>query len=966
MNSERWELVAELYRSALDRDESERRAFLSAACAGDQELRQEVESLLAQESKALNFLETPAFEMAPMVLAADELSSNRPAIESQSLIGGTVSHYRIIGELGSGGMGVVFEAEDTRLAREVALKFLPAGSSDPVALERFRREARAASALNHPNICTVYDVGEHNGQPFIAMELLKGKTLREHLSGRPLSLSEMLNVVRQLAEALGAAHRKGIIHRDIKPANIFITDEGLVKILDFGLAGELRSDEVGEHTASRSRAITRGQLTNPGTVMGTLGYMSPEQARGEKIDVRSDLFSLGAVFYEMATGRAPFSAKTTALIYDNILHLQPPKAATLNPTLPPELDRIISRCLEKDRQLRFQSVSELRSDLQTVAHDTDSAGTARRGAWIAHAPRWILGGAVSLGLLVAIGIVVLFRYSNPRVPQTGKWEQLTFLTDSAVYPAVSPDGRILAYIRGDDPFIGPGDVYVQLLPSGDPVQLTHDSSLKLSPVFSPDGSRITYSKVDPWDTWEVPVLGGGPQLFLANASSLTWIQNGQRLLFSEIKTGMHMALVTTDQGRGQSRDVYVPPGERGMVHHSYLSPDGRWVLVVVMGSNGQLLPCRVVPFDGRGPERVVGPPDAVCTSGAWSPDSKWIYLSSAEGGRFHIWRQKFPDGRPEQVTSGATEENDVAMAPDGKSLIASVGIEDTALWTHDLKGDHQLSFEGNAGDALFSRDGQKLYYLMQGGRTPGLELWETDLASGRKDRVLPGYTVDLAFDTRNYSVSADGKQVALAKKGADGISHLWVGTTDHRSSPREIPSTADEDSPFYLPGGDLVFRRREGGLNFLYRRKSDGSAPIKVTGDMINDLLSVSRDGRVVLAQTKGPGEEHPYSVVAYSLDGGQPVRLCNALCDGDWTADGRYFYLGDLPGGRFNTYMLPLRRGRDLPDFPQGGVDDAKALKNYPGLLVIPRGIDTAIGPSSYSYTVRKTQRNIFRIPLS
>jgi Tol biopolymer transport system component len=438
------------------------------------------------------------------------------------------------------------------------------------------------------------------------------------------------------------------------------------------------------------------------------------------------------------------------------------------------------------------------------------------------------------------------------------------------------------------------------------------------------------------------------------------------LLFSEIKEGVHMALVTTDEGRGQSREVYVPPGERGMVHHSYLSPDGRWVLIVAMANDASFLPCQVAPFDGSSAPRVVGPPDAMCLSGAWSPDGRWIYLSSYKGGRFHIWRQRFPDGQPEQVTFGPTEEVDIAIAPDGKSLLASVGSEDSIIWTHDSNGDHQVSSEGNAFYPQFSGDGQKLYYMLQSGQTADLQPWVMELASGKRDRILPGYGVQIGITTRNYAVSRDGKQVALAIKNRDGISHIWVGETDRRSSPREIPSNADEDCPFYLPDGDLVFRRREGGFNYVYRMKSDGSARSKIINDSIDDLFSVSPDGRWLVAQTKTKGSDavHPYSVTAYSVDGSQRVLLCNVYCFADWSPSGLFFHL-EFTSGDFVTYILPLSAGHDLPSLPPEGLFGPESLKTHLGALTVPRLLESVISPSLYAYTVKSVRRNIFRIPL-
>ncbi|HLW80138.1 MAG TPA: serine/threonine-protein kinase, partial [Terriglobia bacterium] len=484
MEPERWRRIEELYHAALEREEGERAAFLAEACTGDEALRGEVESLLTQEKSAQDFMEAPALELASQ--ASEEHSSSYSSSDA-GLIGKTISHYRVLERLGRGGMGVVYKAKDTKLGRLVALKVLPpagraegAGTSGPgeslpfdsQALQRFKREARAASALNHPHICTIYDIDEYAGQPFIAMELLEGQTLKERLavaafSSRrggvggvkpPLPLDTLLDLGIQIADGLDAAHSHGVVHRDIKPANIFVTARGDAKILDFGLAklvqpvrGVSDGSATMEEAAGPSEASTalgsEEHLTHPGVAIGTAAYMSPEQARGEHLDARADLFSFGIVLYEMAAGTLPFQGKTSPEIFAALLREPPRSLLDLNPALPAELDRIILKALEKDREMRFHSAAEMRTDLKRLRRDTESGrttaaperrsvATPRAGVW-RRAWKWL---AAATAMIAVLGIVAILLRPQLPPPNVLAYRQLTHDGRKKGWGSVATDG----------------------------------------------------------------------------------------------------------------------------------------------------------------------------------------------------------------------------------------------------------------------------------------------------------------------------------------------------------------------------------------------------------------------------------------------------------------------------------------------------------------------------------------------
>ena len=606
MRSEQYQNVGQLYHAALDLPRENRSAFLDGACEGDQELRQDVQSLLEAHDDAGAFIEQPALDVAAQWIARQE--------EAETL-SGRIGAYEVLSLLGRGGMGEVYLAHDTRLGRQVALKMLPSQlTSNLDAVRRFEQEARAASSLNHPNIVTIYEIGEIHGRRLLAMEFVEGQSLAAML-GRPVGLGALARMGGQLAKALSVAHAAGIVHRDIKPENIIVRADGYVKVLDFGLARLVAAPTIVQAHDAR-------HATSPSVILGTPRYMSPEQARGDTATSASDVFSLGVVLYELATGTHPFEADSTIELLHAVISRAAPKPTQWLPDMPMTLERLLLRMLEKqdtarptadeveaqltklaaalsepapyiqtiptvheaplplgeealpalrivvDKALakdpaeRYQSMRETAVDLRSVANHGGDTPAAKLLPAASARPSigWWKWAAALVVIAVAGSAWSQWRSRPPADTARDDYVQLTNFADSVTSPAVSPDGKLLTFIRGISSFQGAGQIYVKVLPDGEPKQLTQDGLNKMSPVFSPDGSRIAYTTVgdsNEWDTWDVPVLGGQPRKWLPNASGLVWVDK-QNVLFSEKirdSKGNHMKVVAATENRAGARDL---------------------------------------------------------------------------------------------------------------------------------------------------------------------------------------------------------------------------------------------------------------------------------------------------------------------------------------------------------------------------------------------------------------------------
>lgn len=895
-------------------------------------------------------------------------------------VGQKIGRYRIDAQIGAGGMGVVYRAYDEKLERSLAIKVLAPGTlEDASARKRFRNEALVLSRLNHPSIQIIHDFDTVDGYDLLVSELVDGTSLDVRLRSGPLPEKEVLRLGVQLAQGLAAAHGEGVLHRDLKPANLRVTSDGRLKILDFGLATFLRDavTAVGKTTESLASI--------PSGVAGTLPYMSPEQLLGDPVDGRSDIYSAGVVLFELTTGHLPFSDGLIPKLTNDILHKAPPAPSSLVVELSPELERMTLKCLEKDPELRYQSAKDLAADLRRMDSASTRMTTAVQAPLQRKNRRWLIA-AIAASVIGIVALVALFaslrgHQFTSAGPPALRWEQLTNFTDSASVPAVSPDGKLVAFIRGTGRFGGstaPGQVWFKTLPDGEAVRLTNTPFSKSTLAFSSDGTKVYFTQIEntfEWNTYEVSLFGGqAPRLVLSNATGLNWIGK-DRLLYSEMKEGIHMALVTSNLSRIEKRDVYVPVDEvNGMAHRSALSPDGRWVLAVEMDSRWWVR-CRLLPFDGSFPGREVGP-EGSCTAAQWSPDGKWMYFT-AEAGGFHIWRQRFPDGVPEQLTPrGASEEEGLAVMPDGKSLITAAGGQEASIWIHDEGGDHQITSEGFSFLATLSPDSKSVFYLQRTATSRSFlsgELWVSDIASTTAKRLLPGLVLS------HYSLSSDGKKIVFVPEVGGGRTGVWLTDTDGSEPPRQL-TTATANRVFFGQPGEIIYEGGGSTIRRIMRVGEDGSDERAVRPEDIMQIMSVSPDAKWAIVGVAGRDHHHGATAIqALPLGPGEPQTVCDTCVSGfgsarmyasfgTWSRDGKWLYipLRYAFSGSAKTVVLPVRPN-GVPAADVKGLTTADQYARIPGARLIDE-YDVSPGPtpSKYVFVRGAAKTNLFRVYIS
>ena len=831
MKPERWKQVDELLEAALDCPATERASFLDRVCSGDEELRRELESLLISDAQANAFIESP-----PARVAAALFTENQPKPSK----GQRIAHYEVLGQIGSGGMGDVYLARDTTLGRRVALKLLPPSFTvDPQLKARFFREAQLASALDHPNICTIHEVGQSSSALFIAMQYVEGFTLNQIIKSRPLKLDALLSISLQAADALAAAHDQGIVHRDIKSTNIIITPRGQVKVLDFGLA------KLTDFSARDGVGTAESELTRTGAVIGTPSYMSPEQARGDRVDHRSDIFSLGVVIYEMATGEVPFKRKSQAETMNAVINEPHMSAAEFNRDVHAGLSAAIDRALSKDPAHRYQSMEEMLHDLRQVGRGIGLLGSSdSHGPAIPYVPlvrrskRWMWAMTlVALALLVGLVWLSSLR-PLPQPPGTPlRTTPLTSYVGMETLPAFSPDGKQVAF-AWDGEKTDNLDIYVKLLGAGTPHRLTTHPAEDSFAAWSPDGSHIAFRRHTPESdaVYLIPSLSGPERKladifprrlgYRAGGDGLAYSSDGKLLAVpdkSSAEEPFSIALISTETG--EKRKLSSPPSGSLGDNSPAFSPNG-----------GQLAFSRLI---GQGVED--------------------IYLIAVEG------------GQPTRLTFDNRYIRDLAWTADGREIVfISDRAGDTGLWRVSALGGTPSRLVTAVGYNLthlsVSRQGERLVYTQQSIDT---NIWRLELVGTKRKVSAPTMLISSSKFDSAPRYSPVGKRITF-RSDRSGTFEIWACEADG-STPVQLTNFngPQAGSPCWSPDGrQIAFDARPEGNPDIFVISAEGGRSRRLTEDPSEDIApSWSRDGRWIYFESNRSGSMQIWKM---SADGGE------------------------------------------------------------------------------------------------